>query len=547
MRRAITAIMAAIFATGIALAASTNEADYQVVPLPRQIDYIEGNSFILSSQTPIVYPVGDEAMARNAKFLAEYIKEMAGISVATTTAKTNNSITLSLSKKIAGDEEYRITVKAKGVNIEGRTPAGVFYGIQTLRKALPITDGTTEIVLPGATINDSPRFGYRGMMLDCCRHFFPVSFVKKYIDLLALHNMNRFHWHLNDDQGWRIEIKKRPKLTQIGSVRPTTVLGHNSGVFDGVEHGGYYTQEEAREIVRYAAERYITVVPEIDMPGHMLAALASYPELGCTGGPYTVGRTWGIFPEVLCLGNEKIYQFCQDVLSEIIDIFPSEYIHIGGDEAPRDRWRECAKCKALASREGLSINKLQGYFTNRMEKFVNSKGRSIIGWDEILEGDINQSATIMSWRVPKPGSHGAQLGHDVIMAPNNYCYFDYYQTNETSHEPMLIGGWVPVEKVYELEPVPDSLSVEAKQHIIGVQANLWTEYIGSTNLVEYQILPRAAALAEVQWTDGKKNYDAFRKRLDHMADLYDHYRLVFATHLWPGRKIKANGEYVEDF
>ncbi|MBQ6187801.1 MAG: beta-N-acetylhexosaminidase [Prevotella sp.] len=539
--------MAAIFATGIALAAGTNEADYQVVPLPRQIDYIEGNSFTLNCQTQIAYPAGDKAMERNAQFLAEYIKEVAGISVATTTAKTKGSITLALSKKIAGDEEYRITVKEKGVSIEGKTAAGVFYGIQTLRKALPIECGAAEIVLPGVTIADAPRFGYRGMMLDCCRHFFPLSFVKKYIDLLALHNMNRFHWHLNDDQGWRIEIKKRPKLTQIGSVRPTTVLGHNSGVFDGVEHGGYYTQEEAREIVRYAAERYITVVPEIDMPGHMLAALASYPELGCTGGPYTVGRTWGIFPEVLCLGNEKIYQFCQDVLSEIIDIFPSKYIHIGGDEAPRDRWRECAKCKALASREGLTIDKLQGYFTNRMEKFVNSKGRSIIGWDEILEGDINQSATIMSWRGPKPGSHGAQLGHDVIMAPNNYCYFDYYQTNETSHEPMLIGGWVPVEKVYELEPVPDSLSVEAKQHIIGVQANLWTEYIGSTNLVEYQILPRAAALAEVQWTDGKKDYDAFRKRLDHMADLYDHYRLVFATHLWPGRKIKANGEYVEDF
>jgi len=547
MRRAITAIMAAIFATGIALAAGTNEADYQVVPLPRQIDYIEGNSFILSSQTQIAYPAGDKAMERNAQFLAEYIKEVAGISVATTTAKTKGSITLALTKKIQGDEEYRITVKAKGVTIEGRTPTGVFYGIQTLRKALPITDGTTEIVLPGATINDSPRFGYRGMMLDCCRHFFPVSFVKKYIDLLALHNMNRFHWHLNDDQGWRIEIKKHPRLTQIGSIRPTTVMGHNSGVFDGIEHGGYYTQEEAREIVRYAAERYITVVPEIDMPGHMLAALASYPELGCTGGPYTVGRTWGIFPEVLCLGNEKIYQFCQDVLSEIIDIFPSKYIHIGGDEAPRDRWRECGKCKALASREGLTIDKLQGYFTNRMETFVNSKGRRIIGWDEILEGDINQSATIMSWRGPKPGSHGAQLGHDVIMAPNNHCYFDYYQTSDPKHEPMLIGGWVPVEKVYELEPVPDSLSVEAKKHIIGVQANLWTEYIGSTNLVEYQILPRAAALAEVQWTDGKKDFEAFRKRLDHMADLYDCYRLVYATHLWPGRKIKANGEYVEDF
>ena len=547
MKKTAAAIIAALFTAGIAFADGTQKADYQVVPLPRQIELIADNNFTLSSQTPIVYPSGDEAMARNAQFLAEYIKEVAGITVVTTTVKTKNSITLSLSKKIQGDEEYRITVKEKGVTIEGRTPAGVFYGIQTLRKALPIEGNAAEIVLPGATINDSPRFGYRGMMLDCCRHFFPVSFVKKYIDLLALHNMNRFHWHLNDDQGWRIDIKKHPRLTQIGSVRPTTVLGHNSGVFDGVEHGGYYTQEEAREIVRYAAERYITVVPEIDMPGHMLAALASYPDMGCTGGPYTVGRTWGIFPEVLCLGNEKIYQFCQDVLSEIIDIFPSKYIHIGGDEAPRDRWRECAKCKALASREGLSIDKLQGYFTNRMEKFVNSKGRSIIGWDEILEGDINQSATIMSWRGPKPGSHGAQLGHDVIMAPNNFCYFDYYQTNETSHEPMLIGGWVPVEKVYELEPVPDSLSVEAKQHIIGVQANLWTEYIGSTNLVEYQILPRAAALAEVQWTDGKKNYDAFRKRLDHMADLYDHYRLVYATHLWPGRKIKANGTYVEDF
>ena len=436
-----------------------------------------------------------------------------------------------------------LTVNKKGVSIEGSTAAGVFYGVQTLRKSIPVGKEITEVSLPAVVIKDEPRFAYRGMMLDCARHFFPVKFVKQFIDLMAMHNMNVFHWHLTEDQGWRIEIKKYPELTKIGSVRRSTVIGRNSKVYDGVPYGGFYTQEEAREIVKYAADRHITVIPEIDMPGHMVAALTAIPELGCTGGPYEVCRDWGIMDDVLCLGNEKIYRFCEDVLSEIMDIFPSKYVHLGGDETPQTRWKECPKCKKLMEREGLSVGKLQGYFTNRIEKFVNSKGRSIIGWDEILEGDINQSATIMSWRGSEPGAKAAKQGHDVIMSPTTHCYFDYYQTQKEKdqrNEPLLIGGSLPVEKTYSLDPIPADATPEVAARIIGVQGNLWTEYIAYPTLAEYQVLPRMGALSEVQWTNGKKDFEAWKVRQSRMLDLYDLYRFTYATHLWPKRIPAAN-------
>ena len=393
--------------------------------------------------------------------------------------------------------------------------------------------------MPAAIITDAPRFSYRGMMLDCSRHFFSVEFVKKFIDLIALHNMNRFHWHLTDDQGWRIEIKKYPKLTEIGSQRSGTILGTNSDLDDGIPHGGFYTQQEAREIVKYAQERHITVVPEIDMPGHMLAALACYPELGCTGGPYEVGHFWGVYTDVLCVGNPKVYEFVQEVLTEVMDIFPSEVIHIGGDETPTVKWEACPKCQAL----GLSKEKLQAHFTHKVFDFLTAHQRRALGWDEILEG-CPKDAMIMSWRGSAPGAKAAQLGHDVVMTPTSHVYFDYLQSEDRAFEPSRCSGFIPVEKVYSLEPAPDTLSVEAKQHILGAQANIWTEYLFTEGMVEYQALPRMTALAEVQWTQPeRKDYKAFVDRLTRMTSLFELYQYKYAKHLWPERQLRSRWQF----
>ena len=536
-------LLAAFMSFAGAMAADDNRvADYNVIPLPQEVTLTQKGAFVLTGATPIAYPKGDEQLKKDAQFLSDYIADVTALRLTTTSAKVKNAITLRLNKKVQGKEGYVITVDKKGVVIEGATAAGVFYGVQTLRKSIPVDKSLTEVTLPGVVLKDAPRFGYRGVMLDCARHYFPVKFVKQFIDLIAMHNMNVFHWHLTDDQGWRIEVKKYPDLAKIGSVREKTVLGHNSDVFDDTPYGGYYTQEEAREIVKYAADRFITVIPEIDMPGHMIAALAAYPDMGCTGGPYKVCQIWGVMPDVLCLGNEKTYQFCEDVLSEMMDIFPSEYIHLGGDETPNVRWKECPKCKALMAKENLTPGKLQGYFTNRIEKFVNSKGRRIIGWDEILDGDINQSATIMSWRGTAPGARGAKMGHDVIMSPSSHVYFDYYQTRQGEsqwEEPLLIGGNLPIERTYSLEPVPEGADAETASHIIGVQGNLWTEYIAGPSLAEYQVLPRMGALSEVQWRpQGQKDFENYKVRQTKMLKLYDAYGLVYAKHMWKRDKKK---------
>ncbi len=536
-------LLAAFMSFAGAMAADDNRvADYNVIPLPQEVTLTQKGAFVLTGATPIVYPEGDEQLKNDAQFLSDYIADVTALRLTTTSAKVKNAITLRLNKKVQSKEGYVITVDKKGVVIEGATAAGVFYGVQTLRKSIPVDKSLTEVTLPAVMLKDAPRFGYRGVMLDCARHYFPVKFVKQFIDLIAMHNMNVFHWHLTDDQGWRIEVKKYPGLAKIGSVREKTVLGHNSDVFDDTPYGGYYTQEEAREIVKYAADRFITVIPEIDMPGHMIAALAAYPDMGCTGGPYKVSPIWGIMPDVLCLGNEKTYQFCEDVLSEMMDIFPSEYIHLGGDETPNVRWKECPKCKALMAKENLTPGKLQGYFTNRIEKFVNSKGRRIIGWDEILDGDINQSATIMSWRGTAPGARGAKMGHDVIMSPSSHVYFDYYQTRQGEsqwEEPLLIGGNLPIERTYSLEPVPEGADAETASHIIGVQGNLWTEYIAGPSLAEYQVLPRMGALSEVQWRpQGHKDFENYKMRQTKMLKLYDAYGLVYAKHMWKRDKKK---------
>ena len=525
-----------LFAGTLILACSScgveTTANYQVIPLPQEVALSQESPFNLNDGTIIAYPEHNELLKRNAEFLAEYISQSTGRTLQTEALAPGSeapkgAITLGLDPAIGNREGYVLTVKADRVTLNGQTENGVFYGIQTLRKSIPAETKATSILLPAGSIQDEPRFSYRGMHLDVGRHFFPIEFVKKYIDLLALHNMNTFHWHLTEDQGWRIEIKKYPKLTEIGAWRDRTVIGRNTEEYDNTRYGGFYTQEQAKEIVKYAGERYITVIPEVDLPGHMLAALAAYPEMGCTGGPYEVCPRWGVFEDVLCIGNEKSMQFLEDVMAEIIDIFPSKYIHIGGDEAPRTRWEKCPKCQARIRTEKLKADKnhtaedrLQSYCMTRIEKLLNSKGRQIIGWDEILEGDVAPNATVMSWRGSAGGIKAAQLGHDVIMTPNDYCYFDYYQSEDTRHEPFAIGGFVPLEKVYSLNPTA-SLTEEQAKHILGTQANLWTEYIPTSEQVEYMVLPRMAALAEVQWTQlEKKDYTNFTTRLAGLIGLY---------------------------
>jgi hexosaminidase len=516
--------------------------DYQVIPLPQEVNVTQEGTFRLDRNTLVTYPESNALLERNATFLSEYISQSTGYALKTKAAaeggQVKNAIVLAINPGIANKEGYVLTTTAQGITIEGQTENGVFYGIQTLRKAIPAEARCANILLPLGTIKDEPRFSYRGMHLDVGRHFFPVEFIKKYIDLLALHNMNTFHWHLTEDQGWRIEIKKYPKLTEIGSKRSCTVIGRNSGEYDNTPYGGFYTQDEARDIVEYAAERYITVIPEVDLPGHMLAALAAFPEFGCTGGPYEVGTKWGVFDDVLCIGNDQTMQFLEDVMDEICNIFPSTYIHIGGDEAPRVRWKACPKCQARIKAEGLKADhehtaedRLQSWCMTRIEKRLNGKGRQIIGWDEILEGDIAPNAIVMSWRGSAGGIKAAQMGHDVIMTPNTYCYFDHYQTKDTKNEPLAIGGFLPVEKVYEMEPTA-SLTEEQAKHILGAQANVWTEYISTTQHVEYMALPRMAALAEVQWTcPKKKDYEDFAARLPRLMQLYQRDGLNYAKHV----------------
>ena len=526
-----------------------NPTNYEVVPLPQSIVMQKGEPFVLNSQVQIL---AAEGLQREAQFLQQYIKEVSDIdlAIADKRQKKTTYIVLSVSPKVTNPEGYVLTVSEKGITIEGGSSAGVFYGIQTLRKSIASRQ------IPAAVVTDAPRFVWRGMHLDCSRHFFSVDFVKKFIDLLALHNMNRFHWHLTDDQGWRIEIKKWPKLISIGSQRSGTIIGTNSDIDDGIPYGGYYTQDEAREIVAYAAERHITVIPEIDMPGHMLAALASYPELGCTGGPYQVGHYWGVYKDVLCVSNERVYQFVEDVLTEIMDIFPSEVIHIGGDETPTEKWLQCPKCQALqkqlpASQQSAEdfepltskLSPLQAHFTKRVFDFLTSKGRRALGWDEILDGSP-QDAMIMSWRGTEPGAKAAETGHDVVMTPTTFCYFDYQQVEDTQFEPSRCGGFIPIEKVYSLDPAPDSLSITAREHILGAQANLWTEYMTNEAMVEYQALPRMSALSEVQWTQPeRKNYEAFKERLTRLTAFFELYHYQYAKHLWPDRQIPSRWQF----
>lgn len=515
------------------------EANYEVIPLPQSIAKADGESFSLDGSTRIVYPAGNETQKQTAEFLSEYIKLSTGLNLKVTDETADNSIVLKADYQGEKPESYNLTVNNKQIIVNGSDEAGTFYGVQTLRKSIPADASQNTVIFPAVDIKDSPRFGYRGMMLDVGRHMFPAEFIKKYIDLLALHNINRFHWHITDDQGWRIEIKKYPELTQIGSQRAQTVVGKNSAKYDGTPYGGFYTQDEIKDIVAYAQKRFITIIPEVDLPGHMLAALATFPNLGCTGGPYKTCESWGVFDDVLCAGNEDTYTFLENVFAEVVELFPSEYIHVGGDECPKTRWKECPKCQAKIKELGLKSDgkhskedMLQSYVISRVEKFLNSKGRQIIGWDEILEGGLAPNATVMSWRGTEGGIAAAKMKHNAIMVPTSYLYFDYYQTDNLKDEPLGIGGYVPIEKVYSFDPVPKELTEEEGKYIIGTQANLWTEYIPDSKHVEYMVLPRMAALSEIQWvTPDKKDYEKFLPRVAKLMQLYKKLGYNYATHI----------------
>lgn len=507
-------------------------ADYDIIPLPRQVNInADGGEFRLTGKTVITYPADNDTLRKDAEHLQGYLRLLTGQELKIKeAAEEKNAINLQISNVENNPEGYQLNVTPEKIDISGTTSAGVFYGIQTLRKSIPgDKKGKYDVNFPVASITDYPRFAYRGAHFDVVRHFFPEDSVKKFIDLLALHNINTLHWHLSDDQGWRVEIKKYPGLIEKGSKRPGTVIGHNTDEYDTIPVEGYFTQEQIKDIVKYASDRHITIIPEIDLPGHMVAALSAYPNLGCTGGPYEVWKRWGVSEDLLCAGNDSVYFFIDDVLDEVSDLFPSEYFHIGGDECPKIRWQECVKCQAKIKELGLKSDtessaeeKLQSHVMKHAEDFLASKGKKIIGWDEILEGGASQNATIMSWRGEEGGLVAARKGNDVIMTPNTYLYFDYYQTEDVDNEPIAIGGYVPLEKVYGYEPIPDTFTPEEAAHIKGVQANLWTEYIKDFPQAVYMELPRMAALSEVQWTERNKDYEQFMKRLPSMMA---HYRL----------------------
>ena len=433
----------------------------------------------------------------------------------------------------------------EGIEVRASQFPGFLYALQSFEQLLPAAVYGTEPApdaaweVPCVKIADAPRFAYRGMHLDVARHFFSVDEVKRYIDVMAIHKLNTLHWHLTDDQGWRIEIKRYPELTAVGSIRKATVVRKEWGTYDGTPYGGFYTQDEIRDVVKYAADRGVTVIPEIDLPGHMLAALTAYPELGCTGGPYEVWGRWGVADDVLCPGREKTFEFLEGVLTEVMELFPSEYIHIGGDECPKVRWEKCPRCQTKIRQLGLkddgehtAEHYLQSYVTDRIGKFLAQHGRRIIGWDEILEGRAPSDAVVMSWRGSEGGIAAAKLGHDVIMTPNSHFYFDYYQSLDTDAEPFGIGGYIPMEQVYSYDPAFPELTPEQQKHILGVQANLWTEYVLSDEHLEYMLLPRLAALSEVQWClpetkDWNRFIGSFR-----MDKIYSQLGYEFAKHIF---------------
>ncbi len=507
----------------------------QIIPQPLRVEAREGN-FKLQADTRIFVPADQPDWDLAAQYFMALAQSSTGYKLASQPFKTaireprSNAIYFLPDEKIAAAEGYTLEVKPNAILIRARTAAGAFYAVQSLRQLFPPTFNSVQLTANtswtalACLIEDAPRFAYRGLHLDVARHFFPVSFVKKYIDLLAAHKLNTFHWHLTDDQGWRIEIKKYPKLQTIAACRKETLIGHNSDLpqlFDGKPYCGYYTQQEVKDVVEYARRHFVTIIPEIEMPGHAQAALAAYPELGCTGGPYATATKWGVFGDVFCAGNEQTFIFLNDVLAEVSALFPGPYIHVGGDECPKDSWKKCPKCQKRIKDEHLADeHALQSYVIGRAEKMLEKHGKKLIGWDEILEGGLAPSATVMSWRGIEGGVAAARMHHDVIMTPTTHVYFDYYQSDPAT-EKLGIGGFLPLEKTYSYEPIPDSITAEEARYILGAQGNLWTEYTPNSADVEYMVYPRACALAEIVWTaKEQKSWPDFVQRLPaHFARL----------------------------
>ena len=525
-----------IFAAMLAIVSlSAQSVKTVIIPQPMEATAAKG-SYTLSAKS--VVAVADASLVRPAELFAEYVAKDLGATIAVKQGE-KGAVVLSLDKSLA-KEEYKLNISSKGIQIVGGTAQGVFYGLQSLRQMVSAGERTKKgVELEGVAIQDKPLLGHRGAMLDVCRHFFTVAEVKRFIDIAAMHKINVFHWHLTEDQGWRIEIKKYPELIKIGSMRKETIIGRNSisQTYDGTPHGGYYTQEEVKDIVKYAAERYIEVVPEIDMPGHMVAALASYSYLGCRDEKFEVRTRWGISKDVLCVGKESTFEFVEGVLEEVVSLFPSHYIHLGGDECPRDRWKECPHCQKRIQEEGLKDeNELQSYFMHRVEKFLAKHNRRIIGWDEIIYGGINKSATIMLWN-DRNRAKAISLGNDVILTPKYYCYMDYYQTLRPfcNKEGLLFrdNRILTIRKAYSLDPY-EGLQPSEYGRIKGVQANLWTEYISTFHRVQEKLLPRLAATAEAGWTIGAKNFEDFARRLDHLRKLYDKEGIHYATYFFDG-------------
>jgi len=513
-----------------------------IIPQPETIKVLNGH-FKINADTKLL--VDDNDFLPVANYLLEQIQLKSNIQIEIISDKvvpTDNCICLikENSDAISDEEAYQMDVNGSNIVIKASHAKGIFWGVQSLFQLFPIETNNTlgelkEIIIPAVQITDKPRFSYRGMHLDVCRHIFPLDFIKQYIDLLAMYKFNTFHWHLTEDQGWRIEIKRYPKLAEIAAWRDSTLIGSYGDKphkWDGKRYGGYYMQEEVKEIVKYAADRNITIIPEIELPGHSLAALAAYPELACTDGPFRPATLWGVFEDVYCPKDET-FEFLEGVLTEVMELFPSEYIHIGGDECPKIRWKNCADCQQLMRNEGLqNEHELQSYFIRRIEKFLNKNGRKLIGWDEILEGGLSPNATVMSWRGIEGGIAAAKQGHDAIMTPGSHCYFDHYQANP-DFEPLAIGGFTTLKKVYSYEPIPEELNAQEAKHILGSQANVWTEYIPSAEQVEYMILPRMLALAEVNWSQkDARNWDNFREKINAHFRRFDLMGLNYSRGSW---------------
>jgi hexosaminidase len=524
-------------------------AQPNIIPKPSQILLAKGE-WTLKAKTRVGAPE-DAKWSHVANMLASQLSKSTGMDIKT--AKGKGDITLAVSSDASlGEEGYRLLSTPKGVTIQAQTARGAFYGVQTLLQMLP-ADAFSPVAVPGvkwtvplATIKDVPRYGYRGLMLDACRHFMPIEFVKKYIDLIALHKQNQFHWHLTDDQGWRIEIKKYPELTTIGSKRSETMKGHyTEAKYDGKPYGGFYTQEQIKDVLKYAEDRFVNVIPEIEMPGHALAALAAYPQLGNNPDKiYKTGTKWGVYDDVF-MPREETLQFLENVLSEVIELFPSKYIHIGGDECPKTQWEESRFAQDLIKKENLKDEHgLQSYVIKRIDKFITAKGRRMIGWDEILEGGLSPNATVMSWRGIEGGITAAKENHDVVMTPTTHLYFDYYQADAKT-QPLAIGGFVEIKKTYSFDPTPDVLTAEQAKHILGVQGNVWTEYMPTTEYVEYMVFPRGIAVAEVGWTTKEnKNFEDFTKRLEAHKKRLDYLGVNYYgapinskfEYVWPAKK-----------